>query len=232
MKYSIKDNKLNIIIDELGEEYKDLLIEQVLDEMQEVDPDLINPSDIIGLDVSNKSFFRVDKKDKKKSHMMDTISILGNLYAIIGLILILLGCIRYNIQYNSWLIIPISLLSIGLSVSGSALSCKRLLIEKQQKNRGKSYVITQYEVINKWKELEGLLNQLTPEQISSLHAMLLNLRNTRILSEHDLITVGQLLKARNQIVHGEDGKCELSQNQLKSIFQEIDNIIYKLERLA
>ena len=231
MKYNITDNKLNIIINELGEEYKDLLIEQALGEMHEVDPDLINPSDIIGLDVSVKSLLRVNKKEKKKSRMMDIISMIGNIYAMMGLILILWGCIKYNMQYNSWIVLPIALLSIGLSVSGSALSYKHLLIEKQHNNRGKSYVITRYEVINKWKELEGLLHQLTPEQIISLQAMLLNLRNTRILSEQDIIAVNQLLKVRNQIVHGDDSKCKMSQSQLKSIFQKIDGIIYKLEKL-
>ena len=44
MKYNVSDNKLKIIIDELGEEYKDLLIERVLDDTHETDADAINPS--------------------------------------------------------------------------------------------------------------------------------------------------------------------------------------------
>ena len=45
MKYNISNYRLKGIVEELGEEYKDLLIEHILDDMQEVDADLINPSD-------------------------------------------------------------------------------------------------------------------------------------------------------------------------------------------
>ena len=47
MKYNALDYKLKVIVDELGEEYKDLLIERILDDMHETDADLINPSDLM-----------------------------------------------------------------------------------------------------------------------------------------------------------------------------------------
>ena len=55
MKYNISDYRLKVIVDELGEEYKDLLIESILGDMHENDADLINPSDLIRLDVATKS---------------------------------------------------------------------------------------------------------------------------------------------------------------------------------
>lgn len=72
MKYNISDYKLKVIVDELGEEYKDLLIERILGDMHENDADLINPSDLIRLDVATKSNLRIDKKSAKtKSYALN-----------------------------------------------------------------------------------------------------------------------------------------------------------------
>ena len=85
MKYNISDYKLKVIINELGEEYKDLLIERILSDMHENDADLINPSDLIRLDVMTKSNLRTDKKVQRQNRMLSMISILGIVYALVGL---------------------------------------------------------------------------------------------------------------------------------------------------
>ena len=90
MKYNVSDPKLKIIIDELGEEYKDLLIERILDDAHETDADLINPSELIRLDVATKSKLRVDKKMQRQNRLYSTISLLGIMYALLGFMIMLL----------------------------------------------------------------------------------------------------------------------------------------------
>ena len=89
MKYNISDYKLKVIVDELGEEYKDLLIERILGDMHENDADLINPSDLIRLDVTTKSNLRIDKRVQRKNRMLSMISLLGIIYALFGLMLMM-----------------------------------------------------------------------------------------------------------------------------------------------
>ena len=89
MKYNFSDSKLKVIVDELGEEYKDLLIEQILNDMNEIDADQINPSDLIRLDVTTKSNLRADRKSQRLNRMSTLISLLGVVYAILGLMIMM-----------------------------------------------------------------------------------------------------------------------------------------------
>ena len=117
MKYSISDYKLKVIIDELGEEYKDLLIEQALNEMNEIDADHINPSDLIRLDVTTKSNLRIDRKSQRLSRMSTLISLLGVIYALFGLMLMMWSELKDTIRYNNIMMISIVLIFLGLFVA-------------------------------------------------------------------------------------------------------------------
>lgn len=55
LKYNISNKKLKLIIDELGEEYKDMLITKTLSESGELDVDEITPSELMRLDVETKN---------------------------------------------------------------------------------------------------------------------------------------------------------------------------------
>lgn len=57
MKYNVSNDRIRIILDELGEEYKELLVERLLSEMDEVDVDRINPADLMQLDISTRVCF-------------------------------------------------------------------------------------------------------------------------------------------------------------------------------
>lgn len=117
MKYNISDYKLKIIVDELGEEYKDLLIECILGDMHENDADLINPSDLIRLDVTIKSNLRIDRKVQRKNRMLSMISLLGIIYALFGLILMMWGEVRDTIRYDSIMMMSFVLIFLGLFVA-------------------------------------------------------------------------------------------------------------------
>lgn len=117
MKYNILDYKLKVIVDELGEEYKDLLIERILGDMHENDADLINPSDLIRLDVTIKSNLRIDKKVQRQNHMFSMISLLGITYALFGLMLMMWSEVRDTIRYDSIMMMSFVLTFMGLFVA-------------------------------------------------------------------------------------------------------------------
>lgn len=233
MKYNISDYKLKVIVDELGEEYKDLLIERILGDMHETDADLINPSDLIRLDVTTKSNLRTDKKVQRQNRMFSMISLLGIIYALLGLMLMMWSELRDTVRYDSIMMMSFVLIFLGLFVALFSLLFKNMVRMRPQYYRGQIHTISPYEVINKWKEIEALVHELTPEEDTlSLSSMVSNLKDTKIISEQDIEIINQLLNIRNQIVHGQDNKYDLSQAELRTILLQADKIISKMKKLV
>ena len=65
MKYRINDSKIKNIVDELGEEYKDLLIKIVLEGNNEVDVDNLLVSDLIKTDIQIKERLMSQNRQRK-----------------------------------------------------------------------------------------------------------------------------------------------------------------------
>lgn len=232
MKYNISDYKLDVIIEELGEEYKNLLIERVLEDMREIDVDLINPSDLIRLDVTTKSSLRSGKREQKRYKMLTMIALVGIMYAMFGLLIMLWSEIRYIIKFDSAMFVAFIFIFSGLFLSLFSLVFRTMLKMRPQYYKNKIHTISLYEIIDKWKELEALVNQLTPEKDSwSLTSMLENLKETKIISEDDVKIIMQLLNIRNQIMHGKEEDKVFSQVELRTVLLDTDKIIAKLKRL-
>lgn len=232
MKYNITDQNLKIIINELGEEYKDLLVERILDDMNEIDADLINPSDLIRLDVSIKSNLRADKKMQRLDRLYSMISLMGTIYALFGLMLMMWSQVRESIQYDTMTMISFLLLFIGLFLAIFTLLYKNILKIRPQYYRRTNHSISPYEIINKWKEIEALVHELTPDESKlSLSSMMKNLRDTKIISEQDVETITRLLSTRNQIAHSIGNKCSLSQAELRTLLLEADKTIEKMKKM-
>lgn len=233
MKYTISDQKLKVIIDELGEEYKDLLVEHILDDMSEMDADLINPSDLIRLDVSTKSSLRTNKKSQRLDRLSSMISLLGVTYALFGLMLMMWSEFRESIQYDLMTTLSFSLIFMGLFLAIFTLLYKNILKTRPKYYRGENRMISLYEIINKWKEIEALVHELTPDEAElSLSSMVKNLWDTKIISEEDVETINCLLNLRNQIVHSPERECKLSQAELRAILMKSDKIIAKMKKLV
>lgn len=71
VKYYISDKKLQLVLDELAEEYKDLLIEKLLLDFKTKDVDSLPLSELLKLDVSIKDKLIQNKEiEKKKSFVL------------------------------------------------------------------------------------------------------------------------------------------------------------------
>ena len=231
MKYNIADQKLKFIIGELGEEYKDLLIEQLLDDMHEADADQINPFDLIRLDVAVKSDLRRSKKRRRQNQMFSLLSMIGIIYALLGLVLFMWSELRSSLRVDSMLMISVLFICIGLFLLLLTSQIDNLMTRSQHYKR-QGWSISPYEFVDKWKEVEALITELTPhENTLSLSSMIANLREARIISEQDKEIISYLLLIRNQIVHSRSIKLELSQQELRSILTAADKLISKLKKL-
>lgn len=230
MKYNISDYKIKVIVDELGEEYKDLLIERVLADMNELDVDLINPSDLVKLDVTTKYTLQQDRKNQRFNRMSTVTFLMGILYALMGVLY--MWWIGYSIRNNPTMMVGFLLVFIGLLVSLCSLIFKYSLKMRPRYYKNHKYIVSPYEIVNKWKEIEALINQLTPEKDSlSLTSMIANLKESRIISDQDQEFINQLLHIRNKAVHSRDIEDSISQTELRSILVRADEVIVKMRKL-
>ncbi len=232
MKYNISNHRLNTIVNELGEEYKDLIIERLLDDTHEIDVDEINLSDLIRLDVTIKSNLRTDRKARKLNQMFTMITMLGVLYAVLGLMVSMWSLIQDTALYNSTMMAGMLLVFLGLMVSIFAFFNKKLFQMRPSFNKAKRYVVPSYEIVNKWKELEATISQLSPDNSQlSLSSMITFLEKERILSQADIDVVRQLLEARNHVMHYLDDSNPLPQDEVKLLLIESDKVIRKLNKM-
>ena len=124
LKYNISNEKLKLIVDELGEEYKDMLIAKTLSNLDELDIDEISPSELIRLDVEIKKRLNIDKAESKRNRILSLISLVGVLYAMLGLFLMIFKELdRYMIE-NPANMIAILCIFIGLLTSIMAIFMK------------------------------------------------------------------------------------------------------------
>lgn len=231
MKYNISNNKLKVIIDELGEEYKDLLIEHLLDDIGDTDVDHINPLELIKLDISTKINLRISKKNYRLNRMHSMISLLGIIYAFLGLIIMIANLFIDYINYNSTMLISLVLIFLGLVVVLFSTAFKYLMKNQPNYYLIKRNSVSRYEIINKWKELEALMYELTPPKNSySISSMIKSLKETKIISDQDTKIIREILSTRNQIVHNDAGS-DLSQVRLRKMLIEVDEVISKMKKI-
>lgn len=230
MKYTISEQKAKMIIDELGEEYKDMLIERVLEETNEDDVDKISLSDLIRLDIATKALLRSNKRVRNIRKMYSYIASFGLVYVLIGVLLILYSLLddrtlRDNsLQYISVVFILLGLLTTVFSVM--------LLKKKTKSGYTENKIISEYEIINKWKEIEGLIIQLVPENNKlSLNSMIQQLSDTSIISSEDTEVIKRFLYIRNQAVHMKSTDYTFTQSELKTLFSKTDEIIRKMKKI-
>lgn len=230
MKYNISDNRLKVIIDTLGEEYKDLLIEKILDELKESDADLINASDLIRLDVSVKASLKTDKKTTRMNRMMSLLSSVGIVYALMGLVLLMASELEHTIRDDPMMMISVVLIVMGLFVALFSLLFKntsKIMMPHYQRG---TQSVSPYQLINKWKEIEALINELTPREIDSLSAMIANLSESGIINHSDVEIINKMLLMRNIVVHEKNPKLP-KEEDIRFSLQQADKLISKLKKL-
>ena len=85
---------------ELGDEYKDLLLMKVMDQSGIINPDEIEIPELLRLDMREKESLKTDKRTWQKKKMVGAISLVGLLYALIGLILLMFSQTKELHSYN------------------------------------------------------------------------------------------------------------------------------------
>lgn len=229
MKYYISDKKFKLIIDELGEEYKDLLIEKLLNYYQTSDIETLPISELLKLDVNIKERLIQNKQIEKKKHIYSMIASIGVMYSIAGIFLLFFQEFKYSFSNEPISLLAFVMIMVGLLVSMYSLFIRNLSLRRRSYSSPKDKSMYNYEIISLWKELEGLMVQLSPDNhITSPSKLTDYLVNNNFISENDKNTVKSLLNLRNQIVHCTQSTIDIPLEDSTKIIKNTRAIISKL----
>lgn len=230
MKYDIENKKINDMLDELGEEYKNLLIEKALSQHQEYDVDQINLSTLIRLDEKAKESLLANERNNRRNRMLSMLSIIGLIYTLFGMILLIYYQFGDSFRFDPMTKISFLSIIMGLFTSLLSILMKSIPYSSHYKSEDTSKYFN-YKIINTWKQIEGLLVQLTPvEENTSLGKMISNLMDLKLLSSSDALTIKKMLNLRNQVVHSNNIEKSYTTSEIQALLRDSNNIIKKLER--
>lgn len=230
MKYDIDNQKINDMLDELGEEYKNLLIEKALSQHEEYDVDQINLSTLIRLDEKAKESLLANERNDRRNRMLSIFSIIGLIYTLFGLILLFYYQFGGSYRFDPMTRISFLTIIMGLFTSLLSILMKSIPYSSHYRSKNTSEYFN-YKIINTWKQIEGLLVQLTPvEENMSLSKMISNLMDLKLLSSSDASTIKKILSLRNQVVHSNDIEKKYTTSEIQVLLRDSYNIIKKLEK--
>lgn len=230
MKYDIENKKIIDMLDELGEEYKDLLVEKALSQHQEYDVDQINLSTLIRLDEKAKEYLLVNEQNNKRNRRLSFFSIIGLIYTLLGLMLLVYDQSEKSYGFDLMTRMSFLIIMIGLFILLFSLLMKSIPYSSRYQSKDTSNYFN-YKIINIWKQIEGLLVQLTPvEENLSLNRMISNLMDLKLLSENDALTINKILNLRNQVVNSNNIEKSYTTNEIQKLLRDSNNIIKKLEK--
>lgn len=230
MKYKFSNEKIKYILDELGEEYKSLLIEKSLDNIGNVDVDNINLSELIELDIAIKKPLKTSKREQKRKRMFALTALLGLIYFMFGGVMLILSLYRTT-KYSRIpsdlfvIVIFMGMLIFLLSVYASVFS-------DWKRGKSSNKDINPYALFNSWKEIEALITQLTPDEYhKGPRTMVEYLSTNRMISLEDKKQILELLRIRNIIVHRSEDNLKMSKEEILQKITIAEKIINDLSKL-
>lgn len=231
MKYKVTNRKINFILDELAEEYKDLLIETALMKHNEFDIEKINISEITKIDIETKERLKNSVRNRRVEKISRLIYFIGMIYSLFGLMLIMLTENRDAITTNPLSVIAIICFYLGFIIVFLGFILKISLKGKRNKNTMSAYIDYEIQLINAWRTIESLIYQASPQNDSlSLRSMINNLEQAKILSKEDLRTINVLMHYRNKIIHDTLGE-RVQYNDVKKLLIDAKGLIKKLSNI-
>lgn len=232
MKYNISNDHINGIVDALGEEYKDLLVEKALAQHGTYDVDQINISTLIKIDEKAKETLYHDERRAKRNRLTAMISILGTVYCLFGLFLLLYHEMRDSFKFDSVEMLPFVTILMGVFAILFSMIMRNVPsifpLYHRSKDTSKHF---NYEIMNVWKQIEGLMVQLTPaSEKMTLNDMIEYLVDLKLLSSEDVRSIKKILSLRNLIVHSSGINQDYSSNEIQPLLNDAIKIIKKLQK--
>lgn len=226
----INDEKIAMYVNELGEEYKDLLFETLLKKSNSVDD--LSVSELLRIDNDVKKYLQRQEDSRKNRKFLA----LGITYVFLGIFMYLFSEIIFKF-YDMHYLSPAGLtqlMSITISLVGILACCysflrgaKRDKSCKDISNENENKKLLEYEVISTWRELEGICNDIALEKDIVTRQSVINLlENENLITDDEKTLLTHFLKLRNSVVHSDE--VEISLQEMRNVKNEVNKFIEKL----
>lgn len=230
MNISPNNEKIQKYLDELSEEYKELLFKALLERSKSID------------DISITELLRLDNEIKKPLHLdyqrqqrrRRSFITAGLTYILTGICMYLFYIIESDFSTDR--VLPLMSLVISL-VGVCVVACSFILpttkmgtyrLSDGSKNETKK--LLSYGVIMQWRELEGIVNDLAENNnVSTPRSIIEYSLNNSLIDKEESDILREFLKLRNSIVHSTEVKY--STDEIKEASNKVSKIIEKLEKI-
>lgn len=202
LKYPITNKRVNIVLDELADEYKNLLVEAVLVQQNEFNTENISLSEIVKIDMELKERL----KNRSRNHRINKISyittMIGIIYSLIGVMFLTITPLNGTFHDSAYFPISIICIFVGFIVAIIGLMVKVLSHNKITAIKKKIAMDYEVQIINTWRIVEELIRQIAPRNdVMSLRSMINYLEQSSIITKEDIKIIYSLMHCRNDIMH-------------------------------
>ena len=233
MNITPNNEKIEKYLDELADEYKELLFNALISRTKDLDN--LSVSELLRLDNEiKKPLFENYQRQQRRRKMLQ---IAGLTYMLLGgLIFVVYELLDSNFMYGTHDII--SLISVVIGFMGLFISIFSFMlptiyqsssknIDRTEKN---NLSVLEYKVVTKWRELEGIVNDISINaSVKTPRSVIEFLSESKFIDDNEYAILKEFLKMRNNIVHS--AECKYSIEELKTIVEKIDKIIGKLKKI-
>ena len=233
MNISPNNDKIEKYLDELADEYKVLLYKALISRTKSLDD--LSVSELLRLDNEIKKPLFEDYQRKQRRRR--TLLIAGLTYMVMGVVLYLFTEIVFgDYQYSrenmmSLMSGIIALIGFIIAVYSFALQTLNIGTPRHKVQTEDSSQILEYEVVTKWRELEGIVNDISiNSQVKMPRSIIQFLTENQFIDDKESNILKEFLKIRNNIVHSANNSYTTT--ELKAMLDEIDKIINKIKKIV
>lgn len=228
------NEKIEKYLDELADEYKTLLFKALVSRSKSVDD--LSVSELLRLDNEIKKPLLEDyQKQQRRRRMLLT---MGLTYMFLGfLTFIMFEIINGNFHYemrNMGSLMSIIIGFVGLFTCILSFAMPTLSLSPNKHingEKGQTMALLEYEVVTKWRELEGLVNDISINtNVKTPRSIIEFLADNHFVDENEYKLLKNFLKMRNDIVHSMGS--EYSSDEINKLIDKIDKIIEKIKKIV
>lgn len=221
-------DKLDLYLDALADEYKDLLRTRVLQGSRNGE---LSFNELLKLDAAVKNNLRSDSRIRKYKR----IQLLGLIYILLGLVLALFALVQqYFLYSDSKFFVLLSMIMIIFGVYVAVLSAILQLLPRNTKSKKKlEYTRLEDDILSLYSRLESIVQvKLTNSEQKTMRESIRTLRNKRIISESEANILYSFLELRNRAIHY-SMENDYANSESYEILRKVNmllNKLYKTER--
>lgn len=222
------EDKIERYLDELADEYKELLLKRLLEVSGTIEN--LSVSELLRIDTEIKKPLLADyRRQKRKQRVM---LMAGMLYAIMGIMLLALFEMIDSIRYDGMTLVALVITFLGLLMSLMSVmlpSSKQPLSKHETGNMEDNRAIWEYSVVKTWRELEGIAADIyTESKAMPTNSIISKFLQDNYINKGEAERLREFLKMRNNIVHDTDNNYKLE--EIKDALKEIQGILNSLKK--